>query len=59
MGLEGERDDPIAGLKSVVQEAFPSEEASRLCISTHGGYLTREPQWLISAEWPEPLQYQA
>jgi hypothetical protein len=59
MGLQGETADAIAGLKRVVQEAFPSEEDSRLCISTHDGYLTREPQWLISADWPDPLQSKA
>ncbi len=36
--------------KSVVQEDFPLEEASRLCNVLHSGDLTREPQWLLSAD---------
>lgn len=36
--------------KRVVQEDFPLEEATRLCNVLHSSYLTREPQWLISAD---------
>ncbi|MCT0212743.1 MULTISPECIES: hypothetical protein [unclassified Synechococcus] len=49
-GLEAERGGRIPWLESVVEEAFPLEEASRLCIILKSGYLTREPQWLISAD---------
>ncbi|WP_259701711.1 MULTISPECIES: hypothetical protein [Synechococcales] len=38
------------GFKRVAQEAFPLEEASMLCIMLNSGYLTRDPQWLISAD---------
>lgn len=58
MGLEGERADPIAGPMRVVQETFPSDEASRLRISTHSGYLTRKPRWVISADCSQPMRDQ-